>query len=82
MTLQQLAKESFRGLPITARLDENIDHVTILVNGAPKILTFASDRDEDLVQVPRVTQPTLTPLQSASVFRAELEAPKPDFCWK
>jgi hypothetical protein len=78
LTLQQLAKEAFRSLPITARLDENIDHVTILVNGAPEILTLASDCDEDLVQVPRVTQLTLTPLQRASVFRAELETPKSD----
>ncbi len=75
LTLQQLAKEAFGGFPIAARLDENIDHVTILVNGAPEILSFVSDRDEDLIQVPCVTQPTLTPLQRASVFRAELETP-------
>ena len=78
LTLQQLAKEAFGGFPITARLDENIDHVTILVDGALEILSFASDRDEDLVQVPCVTQPTLTSLQRSSVFRAELEAPKSD----
>ena len=78
LTLQQLAKEALGGFPVATRLDENIDHVTILINRTPELLSFASDRDEDLVQVPRVTQPTLTPLQRASVFRAELEAPKPD----
>jgi hypothetical protein len=78
LTLQQLAEEALGGFPIAAKLDENIDHVTIFVDGTPEILSVASDRNEDLVQVPRVTQPTLTPLQIASIFRAELEAPKPD----
>jgi hypothetical protein len=78
LTLQQLAEEALGGFPIAAKLDENIDHVTIFVDGTPEILSVASDRNEDLVQVPRVTQPTLTPLRSASIFRAELEAPKPD----
>ncbi len=78
LTLQQLAKEAFGGFPIAARLDENIDHVTILVNGAPEKLSFASDRDEHLVQVPRIAEATLPTLQRSSVFRAELDAPKPD----
>ena len=33
---------------------------------------------EDLVQVPRVTKATLPTLQSPSVFRPELDAPKSD----
>ncbi len=49
LTLQQLAEEPFGGFPITARLDENIDHVTMLINGAPEISAVASDRDGDLV---------------------------------
>ena len=78
LTLQQLAEEPFGGLPITARLDENIDHVTILINGTPKILPPALDRDEDLVQVPRITEAALPTLQASSVLRTKLEAPKPD----
>ncbi len=78
LTLQQLAEEPFGGFPITARLDENIDHVTILINRTPKILTFASDRDEDLVQVPRIAEATLPTLQASSVLRTKLEAPKSD----
>ena len=68
LTLQQLPEETFRGLPITSRLNEDVDHVTILINGSPKILTSALDRHEDLVQVPRVTKTTLSTLQSASVL--------------
>ncbi len=78
LPLQQLAEEAFRGSPITARLDENIDDITILVDCTPEILALALDRHEDLVQVPSVAQPTLPTLQTTSVLRTELEAPKPD----
>ena len=40
----------FGGFPITARLDEDIDHITVLIHRTPEVLTFALDRDEDLVQ--------------------------------
>ncbi len=78
LPLQQFAEEAFEGFPITATLDENIDHFTILINGTPEILALASDRDEDLVQVPRVAEATLPTLQATSVFRPELVAPKSD----
>ena len=78
MPFQQLAEESFGGFLITARLDEDINHITILVYRAPEVLAFALYLYEDLVQVPRVTKATLPTLQSPSVFRPELDAPKSD----
>ena len=38
LPLQQLAEESFGGFLITARLDEDIDYITILVYRAPEVL--------------------------------------------
>ena len=35
LPLQELAKEAFGGFPITARLDEDIDHITILIHRTP-----------------------------------------------
>ena len=78
LPLQQLAEESFGGFPITARLDEDIDHITVLIHRTPEVLTFALDRDEDLVQVPRVSQASLSALESTGVFRPEFDAPKSD----
>ena len=46
-------------MPIAPRLDENIDHVSVLDDGAPEILPLAQDHHEELVQVPRVAQATL-----------------------
>ena len=78
LPLQQLAEESFGGFPITARLDEDIEHITILIYRAPEVLAFALYLYEDLVQVPRVTETTLSTLQSPSVFRPELDTPRSD----
>ena len=56
----------------------DVDHITILINGTPEILTPTLDGDEHLVQVPRIAEATLSALQRTRVLRAELEAPKPD----
>ena len=78
LPFQELAKESFGGFPITARLDEDVDDVTVLVDRTPELLPPPLDRDEDLVQMPRIAQATLSALQSTSVLRPELDAPQTD----
>jgi len=78
LTLQQLTKEAFGSTSVATSLDEDIDHVTILINGTPEIVTPTLDGDEHLVQVPRIAEATLSALQRTRVLRAELEAPKPD----
>ena len=62
LTLQQLTKEAFGSTSVATRLDEDIDHVTILINRTPEILPLTLNGDEHLVQVPRVAQATLSPL--------------------
>ena len=61
LTLQQLPKEAFGSTSVATRLDEDIDHVTILINRTPEILPLTLNGDEHLVQVPRVAQATLSP---------------------
>jgi hypothetical protein len=59
------------------RLDQDVDHVAVLIHGTPQMLLLAVDSNEDLVQVP-VTEPTLTPLQFPRIARTELQTPAPD----
>ena len=73
--LRKIRLAAFR---ITARLDEDIEYITILIYRVPEVLAFALYLYENLVQVPRVTETTLSTLQSPSVFRSELDAPKSD----
>jgi hypothetical protein len=49
-----------------------------LIHRAPEVLTFALDGDEDLIQMPRVAEATLSTLESARVLWAELDAPQAD----
>ncbi len=63
---------------VSTRLDEDVDDVAILIDCTPEILPLSLDGDEVLVQVPCVSQATLAALQSTSVFRPELDAPKSD----
>ena len=49
-----------------------------LIDGPPKVLSPAIDRDEDFVQKPRITESTLSSLQALGVVRTELCAPLPN----
>jgi len=60
------------------RPDQDVDHVAVLIHGTPQILPLALDSNEDLVQVPVVAEPTLTPLQFPRIVRTELQTPAPD----
>ena len=57
LVLQQLAKESHRGVPISSRLHEDVEDVTGLIHGAPQVLLATLDRDEHLVEMPGVSEP-------------------------
>jgi len=49
LAAQEPSKESFRGALITARLYQNVDHVTVLIHGTPEVLLLAVDSNEDFV---------------------------------
>src|SRR5438552_17349849 len=76
LAAQQSSKESFRGALITARLNQDVDHVAVLIHGTPEILLLAVDSNEDLVQVPSIAEAALTPPQFSGIVRTELLTPE------
>jgi hypothetical protein len=48
--LEELAEELLRRLLVPAALDENVQDVAILINGAPEIVPLLIERDEYLVR--------------------------------
>ena len=60
------------------RLNQDVDHVPILIHSAPQILLLAVDSNEDFVQVPNIAEPALTPLQFSGIVRTELLTPDSD----
>jgi hypothetical protein len=66
------------GKLIATGLDQNINHVTILVDSPPQILSLALDSHEQFIQVPHVAQATLSSPQSPGVFNTKLPTPLSD----
>ena len=54
-----------------ARLYENVDHVSVFINGPPQILQPPLDLHENLVQIPRVAHPASAAPQPTSVVEPE-----------
>jgi len=78
LAMQQPAEE-FLGSPlVTSRLNQDVDHVAVLVDGPPQILLLAVDSDEHFIQMPGVSQPALASLQFPNIVRTELLTPQPN----
>ncbi len=78
LMLQHLTKEARSSSTISALGNQNIDHVSILIDGAPQIEVLTSDSDKEFIDVPNVTEPSLLPSQISSIGRTELQTPIPN----
>jgi hypothetical protein len=61
-----------------AGLHQNVKHDAVLMDGAPEIMLFPVDPNEDLVQMPFVARARPTPAQTAREARAKLQIPPPN----
>ena len=75
LPLQELAKEPFGRMGIQISLNQDIDHVPVLVYGAPQIVPLPSGIHEDLVQLPYISQATAAMSEGSRELRAELPRP-------
>jgi hypothetical protein len=76
--LQETLEEASRCPGVTAGLHQNVKHDAVLIDGAPEIMLFTVDPNEDLVQVPFVAGPRSTPTKTVRETRAKLQTPPPD----
>ncbi len=75
LLFQDLAKEALGGPLVSAAGDQDVEDITVLIHGSPKIMTLSANGDEYFVHVPDVTETALPPPQSAGVFGSKLAAP-------
>ena len=52
MPLQRLAQQALGGLLVAAALDQDVEHDTALVDGAPQPMLHSGDRNDDLIKAP------------------------------
>jgi hypothetical protein len=72
LTAQQSAKEPLSCTLIAARLQQNIDDITVLIHGTPKIMLLAVDSDEEFVQMPSITEASLFLLETSGNSRGRI----------
>ena len=75
LLFQYLAKEALGGPLVSAAGDQDVEDITVLIHGSPKIMTLSANGDEYFVHVPDVIESALSLAQSAGVFGSKLSAP-------
>src|SRR6185436_3767280 len=76
--LEQLTEKPFSRHRVAARLHQDVEHVAVLVDRAPQIMSGAVDRHEHLVEVPLVAGAGSPTTSLGGVVRPELRTPGPD----
>jgi hypothetical protein len=59
-------------------LNQDVDHISILIHSPPEVMALFLDGHEELVQVPNVSQSSLPTPKSSGVAWAKLQTPLPD----
>src|SRR5665811_1593572 len=77
LALEQLAEEPFGRAGVAISLNQDVDHVALLVDGPPQVVSLTPDLHEDLVHVPNVAKSTLVAPQLPGVFGSEVPTPLP-----
>ena len=72
---QKPCQQSPRGLCVPVDLHDFVEHVSVLINGAPEIALLAMDGDDDFVEMPNVVAAWRLSLQAAGVIGAEFDRP-------
>jgi hypothetical protein len=80
LSLQELAKEPLGRVGISTFLNEDVDHIPVLVDGPPKTVPLALDVYEELVQVPDVSLTSLSSPKVPSIIEPELLTPLRPCC--
>jgi hypothetical protein len=75
---EQLAEEFLGRCLIAMTLDQDVEDIPFLVNGAPEIVTLAMDREKDLIKMPLIAGSSTTAPELMRILLAELPAPLAD----
>ena len=63
---------------MTPRLQQDFDHITILIYGTPEIVFLTVNSHEEFVDMPSIAETPLSLLETSGVVGPELPAPSSD----
>jgi len=75
---EQFTEKSLGGLLVAATLHKDVKYLSVLIHGSPQVMSLATDREEDLVQMPRVATAWATTTAFIGVRLPELQTPLPN----
>lgn len=75
---QKPCQQSPCRLCVPVDLQDFVEHISFLINGAPEIAFLAIDGDNDLVEMPNVVVAWYPSLEAAGVVGAEFDRPPSD----
>ncbi len=76
--LSSFRRNRFAAAAITAVLEQEVQHLSVLVHRPPQVAVAVVALHDDFVQVPLVTRTRLPAPESGGEGRAELGTPLPD----
>ena len=76
MLSYQSVEKPFGRAGVTPVLEKNINNIAILVDGAPLVVFFSSDLDEDFIDKECVSIARVIAAQALCNLRPELDAPE------
>jgi hypothetical protein len=76
--LQQLAEKLLRGLLVAPTLHQDVEHVVVLIDGAPQVMTLPINGPKHFVQVPLVPWLGASTLQPIRILLPKLQTPLTD----
>ena len=63
---------------VAADLDDFVEHISVLIDGAREIALFAIDRDDDFVEMPDIAPARFLSFQPASIVQTKFHRPAPN----
>jgi len=75
---KELAEKSLGGFLVAAALDQDIEHIAVLIYRSPEIMGLPIDFEKDLVQMPFVATTRASSPQFVGIGLPKCEAPLPD----
>ena len=78
LTLEQFPNKPLCRFSVSTRLNQDIQHIPVLVYRPPQVVLLSVDADKHLVKMPDITRPPCPGPNSFRILRPEAQTPLPD----
>jgi hypothetical protein len=77
-SFEKLAEKSLGSMLVASALHKDIQHISVLIHCSPQLVSFATDREKHLIQMPLVATTRVTTSQFIGIGLPKLQTPLPN----